>query len=253
MKRDSVSDETALRTAITRATNYEVTIVATMQKSERRAWWVALGAVGVTLVLATALFVLVPLKEKVPYLIMADAGSGRSALTRLSGDFATQSFSTSEAIARANIAAFIRARESYELSAVGERDWSTVFAMASEEVNAGYRALHAASNPKAPHKVHGRARSLRVRILSLQLPDGAGEGARLATVRFQRSLQNNSTGEVTVLDNKIATLEYTFRNNLDMSEEARLINPLGFVVTAYRVDSDYAAGAADAARQGAAS
>jgi type IV secretion system protein VirB8 len=43
------------------------------------------------------------------------------------------------------------------------------------------------------------------------------------------------------LDSKIATLEFTYKPNLKMDEEKRIENPLGFQVTSYRVDSDYAA------------
>jgi type IV secretion system protein VirB8 len=42
------------------------------------------------------------------------------------------------------------------------------------------------------------------------------------------------------LDNKIATIEFTYKQNLEMDDQNRIENPLGFWVTSYRVDDDYA-------------
>ena len=41
------------------------------------------------------------------------------------------------------------------------------------------------------------------------------------------------------LDNKIATIEFTYKPNLRMDDQNRIENPLGFQVTGYRVDNDY--------------
>ena len=42
------------------------------------------------------------------------------------------------------------------------------------------------------------------------------------------------------LDSKIATIEFAYKSNLKMDDQYRIENPLGFQVTSYRVDSDYA-------------
>ena len=42
------------------------------------------------------------------------------------------------------------------------------------------------------------------------------------------------------LDNKIATIAFTYKQNLEMDDQSRVENPLGFWVTSYRVDDDYA-------------
>jgi type IV secretion system protein VirB8 len=63
---------------------------------------------------------------------------------------------------------------------------------------------------------------------------------RGATVRFQRSLFNKSSGATRTLDSKIATIEFTYKQNLEMDDQNRIENPLGFWVTSYRVDDDYA-------------
>lgn len=60
-------------------------------------------------------------------------------------------------------------------------------------------------------------------------------------MRLQRSLFDKATGSSRPMDSKIATLEFSYKANLKMKEEDRIENPLGFQVTSYRVDNDYAA------------
>jgi type IV secretion system protein VirB8 len=60
-------------------------------------------------------------------------------------------------------------------------------------------------------------------------------------VRFQRSVYDETTAVSRPLDSKIATLQFTYKTNLSMDEKDRIENPLGFQVTSYRVDNDYAA------------
>ena len=71
---------------------------------------------------------------------------------------------------------------------------------------------------------------------------GGGEGLppQGATVRFQRSVYDKHSGSSQPLDSKIATLTFTYKSNLKMSEQQRIENPLGFQVTDYRVDTDFA-------------
>jgi len=231
----------ATASALARSINFEVTLADGVRRSERRAWWVATCAMAMSLLLAGGYVVVLPLKEKVPYLVMADAFTGTSTVARLSGDFNHASITASDAINRSNIAHFVLARESYDYALIRLRDWATVYTMASPAVAAGYTGLHAARNPQSPFNVYGKSRSIRVSILSIQLLDGAGNATpRGATVRFQRELYDAASGTSRPLDNRIATLAFTYKANLSMDEKDRIENPLGFQVTSYRVDNDYA-------------
>src|SRR3546814_9093223 len=51
---------------VSRSFNFEVTIADLARGSERRAWWVAFGAILMALILAGGYFLMLPLKEKVP-------------------------------------------------------------------------------------------------------------------------------------------------------------------------------------------
>lgn len=232
-----------IENAVAKAANYEVTVADIARRSERRAWMVASASLVMSLILAGGYFYFLPLKEKVPYLVMADAYTGTSTVARLRDDFVNPSIATSEAINKANISHFVMARESYDASQIGERDWSTVFAMAAPHVTSGYSQLFGPTNPNNPIKIFGKEKTVRVKILSIQLngEQNTGPKAKVATVRFQRSVLNKTSGASEPLDSKIATIEYLYKSNLKMDERNRVLNPLGFQVTGYRVDNDYAA------------
>ncbi|MCX7512371.1 virB8 family protein [Frateuria sp. STR12] len=227
--------------AVSRAVNYELTIADIARRSERRAWWVAFSGLGMSLILAGGYFYMLPLKQKVPYLVMADAYTGTSTVARLTGDFSHRRISTSEAINRSNVAHFVMARESYDLALLNLGDWTTVQTMASPGVKAAYTRLYSSMNPDSPYKTYGKDKAIRVKLLSIVLI-GAGKGRTPtgATVRFQRSLYDKQSGARQPLDSKIATMEFTYKANLEMDDRNRIENPLGFWVTSYRVDNDYA-------------
>lgn len=242
MKFRSKAATPAIDGAVSRSVSFELTVTGIARRSERRAWLVAWAATLMALLLAGGYFYMLPLKEKVPYLVMADAYTGTSTVARLSEDFTNQRIATSEAINRSNVAHFVLARESYDVAMMNLRDWTTVYTMSSAEVAAGYSNLHSNSNPDSPYKIHGKGRAIRVKILSIVFigggPDTPPKGA---TVRLQRSLFDKATGSSRPMDSKIATLEFSYKANLKMKEEDRIENPLGFQVTSYRVDNDYAA------------
>lgn len=228
--------------AVVASASFEITIADIARRSERRAWFVAFGAILMALILASGYFLMLPLKQKVPYLVMADAYTGTSTVARLREDFANRSVTASTAINRSNVAHFVLARESYDAALINLRDWTTVYTMSAPAVAAGYRALYASTNPDNPFAVYGDGKAIRVRILSIVLLGGEDGRSppRGATVRFQRTLYDKSSGSSMLMDGKIATLEFTYENNLDMDEKYRIENPLGFQVTGYRVDNDYA-------------
>lgn len=230
-----------LQESLRKSTDFEITIADMARRSERRAWRVAATATAMSLVLGAGYLYFLPLKEKVPYLIMADAYTGTSTVARLREDFGKNSITASEAINRSNVSHFVMARESYDLAILRLKDWKTVYTMAGPEVSAAYSALYAENNPQSPYSLYGKGKAVRVKILSIVLIGGGkGKTPKGATVRFQRSLYEKQSGGTRYLDSKLATLEFTYKSNLSMKEQDRVENSLGFQVTSYRVDNDYA-------------
>jgi type IV secretion system protein VirB8 len=230
-------------TAAAKGINFEVSIADIAKRSEKRAWMIAWVAIFMVLVMLAGFIYILPLKKEVPYLIMADAFTGQATVATLKGDFSSpKSITQSEALNRSNIAQYIIGRESFDSAMMALRDWTLINSMSSSNVRAGYAAIHAADNVESPFKIYGKDRSVRVKILSIQLDQrGQGENARKsATVRYQRTIYNKKTGASEPLDSKIARLEFTYKANLEMDEKQRYVNPLGFQVTEYTIDNDFA-------------
>lgn len=59
--------------AVSKGVNFEITLADMARRSERRAWFIASAATLLSTILAAGYFYMLPLKERVPYLIMADA------------------------------------------------------------------------------------------------------------------------------------------------------------------------------------
>ena len=235
------TDTPGVERAVSQGVSFELTLVERARRSERRAWAVAWIAILMALLLAGGYLLFLPLKEKVPYLVMADPYTGTASVARLGGPLGERDVTTEEAINKSNVAQFILSRESYDSGLIGQRNWRTTLSMAGPAVSPAYTSLHAEANPQRPFRIYGGSKAVHVRILSIVLV-GGGEGRRPtgATVRFQRSVYDKSNGRSQPLDSKIATMEFTYDPNLRLNDEDRLLNPLGFRVVNYRVDNDFA-------------
>ena len=237
-------DSTATPPQILAARNFEIGIADQARRSERNAWRVATGACVLSLLLAAGYLLVMPLKEQIPYLVLADPYRGTSSVARL--DRADSTLTSSEALARSNVAHFVIARESYDWELLNRTDGRVVHSMASGSALKEYQALYAPGNPDNPDAVYGRNTSIRVKILSTVLTwndGGAGKGAGprapiAASVRFERWLFDKGNGKARQLDTRLATLKVGYDQNLQMNDEGRIANPLGFRVYNYRVDPD---------------
>lgn len=238
-----MKDSPNIRKAVKKSLDFETTLADIRRKSEKRAWTVAGISTFVSLCLAAGLFYVLPLKEKVPYLIMADAYTGQAAVAKLTGEWQANSITKQEAVNKSNVARFVIARESFDNRLIYDHDWTTVYAMSVPEVSGSYRSLMNKDRPDSPFNVYGTARALRVKILSIVLNRSESGRDAGASVRFQRFVLNKNTGVSQYLDSHVATLTYQYRDNMKTDEKYRLVNPLGFQVSAYRVDPDSTAAA----------
>ncbi|WP_018152866.1 virB8 family protein [Leeia oryzae] len=239
MKLHNKHDTTHIRKLVKDARNFEITLSDTIQKSEQRAWIVAGAASGLAVILAMGYMFVLPLKEKIPYLVMADPFTGSSSIARLNDDFHNASITSSEAINKSNVARFVTARESYDWDLIGRRDWNIVNAMSASSVASEYIALFNSNNPLNPDTIYGQSKSLRIRIKTIILKGAeSGKPPTSAEVRFDRLVINKQAARIESADSKIASIAFEYSNNLKMKEELRVENPLGFRVTSYRVDPD---------------
>lgn len=242
-------DTPNVQKAVAAAASFEVTIGELARKSERRAWFVAFGSMLMSLALAGGYYFMLPLKEKIPYVVMADPFSGTASVAALRDDPFYQSTVANETLARANVANYVTARESFDADLLKARDWAQVNVMSSGEQQKAFAAILAETNPSSPAKFVRANQAIRVQISSIT---SIYDGGRVvgATVRIQRNLFDRTSGALQPIDRRLITLAFSYVPNLQLDENLRWLNPLGFVVTQYRSDPDLSAtgpGSLDAA------
>jgi type IV secretion system protein VirB8 len=232
-------DTPAVQQAAQLGASFEVAVGDLARKSERRAWMVTFASLGLTLILAGGYYYMLPLKQSVPYVVIADPLSGVASVASLRDSQTFQQLTSEDALTRSNVAQYVVARESYDIALMNLRDWRLVHSMSMPAVAAEYRAANSELNPESPFKRLGVDKAIRVKILSIT-PIDSGVGGFGMQVRFQRSLYDKREARSTPMDNRMATLMYHYEHSLAMEEEDRFLNPLGFQVTQYRVDIDRA-------------
>lgn len=231
----------ASQDVIRKSMDFESCVIAMVKRSERRAWIVAMVSLFVTVCLVAAIVYMLPLKEKVPYLVTVDLKRSTSTLTHLREDMAYSGIYSSEALNRSQVARFVQAREGYDWDTINEHDWEFVAAMSNDAVK-GLYVMQFDGSPNAPDKRWGRGVAIRIKVNSIVF-HGLDEEKDIrptgATVRFEKWRFDKSSGKSEYLSSHVATLSYQYKTHLRMSDNLRLRNPLGFQVTAYKVDDEF--------------
>lgn len=225
--------------AVAKSVNYEVSIADLALRSQKRAWLVAGCAVFLALVLAVGCMLMLPLKERTPFLVLADPYTGTATVAPLVSDLSRSPVTANAAINKANIANYVTARESYDYNILIQRDWRLVWTMSTSGQGKEYDESLSRGNPQSPINLYGKLKAIRINIISLT-PNQEGwfDKVGSATVRFQRVLVDKNNGAPSILDTRVATVVYTYNEALSLTDEQRFSNPLGFQVTDYRVVSE---------------
>ncbi|QAU23384.1 virB8 family protein [Dyella sp. M7H15-1] len=206
---------------------WESNEIARAKRSERRAWIFAGIGLGTALAACIAVACLTPLKTVEPFIVRVEKSTGDAdIISRL--DQHVENFD--EVIDKYWLASYVNYRESYS-NAMALPNYQAVSLMSSKQVGAQYFAQIDPNNPHAPVNVYKKTGLVDISINAV-----AFLGNNVAQVRFTRTeLENGApTGKQT---NWIATITYRYLA-ASMSEKYRLINPLGFQVTDYRVDPE---------------
>jgi type IV secretion system protein VirB8 len=219
--------------------NFETTLYQIIKKSEKRAWIVAACACFVSICLMFGYFYLLPLKEKVPYLITIDSYMGTSSLTKVVSENTPTLITQNEAVNKSNIARYMVARESFDWDLISKADWIAVHAMSNGDVVRPYEAQFDAKNPDNPEIIYGKDRSVKIKIKSIVLVAPNTESKLSgATVRFDKLIVNKRTDRIDSASSYVATLAYRYKPDIVLVDEASLENPLRFTVEAYRTDRE---------------
>ncbi len=173
---------------------------------------------------------LTPLKTVEPFIIQIEERSG---ITQMVEPVDREKIGGKEALDNYFLWYYVRARETYHPSDQ-RRNWEITRVMSSAEVFELFLEDTSPSNAKSARSVLG---SLGTRAISdptfVYLDDPE---RNVVQVRFvvEENFRQSKTRYP-----KIATIEYDFFD-LELSREQRLLNPLGFQVTNYRLDDEVA-------------
>lgn len=211
--------------------SWEASRVELLEKSQTRAWRVALGACCVAVLGFCGIVLMLPLKESVPFVVKVDKSSGQ---TELLTRFSSKDITFDEAMDKYWLSNYIRSRESYDWYSL-QADYNTTMLLSNEDVGRGYAAQFEGAGAVQTRRAN-RVR-VQVEIISIVPMEN-----RTATVRYRtRQLSPDGSG-VPAVSSYVATIAYDYKPESRFSSADRLVNPFGFVVNSYRTDRELAGG-----------
>lgn len=204
-----------------------------LERSERRAWAVAVTGALIGLVGIAAVFAQGPLRRIVEIPIVVDRLTGE---TTVQQRLSVETIPPLEALDKHNLATFVRAREGYSWMWL-QRDFDQVARMAVPAVFGDYNRQFegdAALQKKIGAAEEWRINVVGVRLLAAGRPGNKGEG----TVTYEKVVRVTDRNLPEVATRHVASVVYQYQPKVLAKERDRLENPLGFVVTAYRSDPE---------------
>jgi type IV secretion system protein VirB8 len=212
---------------------WEVDRALMLERSERRAWWVAVAGFVLGLIGIAAVFVQGPLRRVVEIPIVVDRVTGEATIQqRLS----VETIPPLEALDKHNLANFVRSRESYSWMFL-QRDFDQVARMAVPAVFADFNRQF--EGDAALQKKLGASEDWRINVVGVRLAASGRSGNRgEATVTYDKVVRLTDRNLPDVTTRHVASVVFQYQPKVLAKERDRLENPFGFVVMAYRSDPE---------------
>jgi len=207
---------------------FEADLILGPRRRERIAYVV--GGIGVVIGMAGFLGAvsILPLKSIETHVVVVDKSNGQ--LDRVAA-VQDMTLDESDAIIQAHLVAYVDQRETYDLADSEERI-NSVLERSDGDAARTLRALWNSTNEDYPITVYGPDARIDVVIKSMNRLAGD-----VAQVRFTKTLRLPRDNR-TVRRGYVATVAYAFRAETKQLLQEVWANPLGFVVTSYRVDAE---------------
>ncbi|HED6588111.1 virB8 family protein [Campylobacter coli] len=210
------------------AMDYEASFRYLIDKSNKRAWLIAFVSIFIAIISIVAVVLLTPLKTIEPYVIRVDNTTGMVDILTMLDE---KEISSNEALDKYFISQYVKAREGYYYELLNQ-DYLLTQLMSSEKVANEYRSWYEGEN--ARDQILKNSNEVNVQILSIVL--GNSNGVKTSTIRAKIITKNLNTRGLSE-STKVITLSYDYIL-AKASEENRILNPLGFKVTNYRIDEE---------------
>jgi type IV secretion system protein VirB8 len=227
----ALEDESATPFSANRA--WELDRAVSLERSERRAWLVAMAGLLLGLIGIAAVFVQGPLRRIVEIPIVVDRVTGEATVQQR---LAVETIPLLEALDKHNLAVFVRAREAYSWTFL-QRDFDQVARMAVPAVFTDYSRQF--DGDGALQKRIAGAEDWRIVIVGVRLM-AAGRSCNRgeATVTYDKVVHLTERNLPDATTRHVASVVFEYQPRVLARERDRLENPFGFVVTAYRSDPE---------------
>jgi type IV secretion system protein VirB8 len=181
------------------------------------------------------------IKTVEPYVVQVDDKSG---IVQLVEPIARNKYAANEMVDRFFVAQYIGSRESYNVSLL-RHNYNIVRVMSTVPVFTNFRRDVNPSVPTSPAALLGDDGMRTVRIRSVAyiqnppIPDGPLEVTPPKIMQARIELRDTRDDGQEVIENFVVTVTFEYAQ-LQLNEEERLINPLGFTVTSYQIQREIA-------------
>lgn len=197
------------------------------RRTAKIAWRIAGACLLVTGLAVGAVAGLTPLKTVQPFIVRVDNNTGATDVVSVL-KHAEKSYG--EVIDKYWLGQYVRYREGYDWENVQDTFDATNL-LSSPTVQQEFSKLYQ-DNANAPHKILRDTAKVIVKVKAISFV------GKMAQIRFDKVMVSLGTDKTTSEPQRyIATVSYEYKN-APMKDEDRLINPLGFQITSYRVDKE---------------
>lgn len=197
-------------------------------RSQRNRWmFIAMIAMILAVVAMGTVIALLPLKETKPFVVMVDRTTGQAEKIV---QVRPSSLAEQEAVRQAELVAYVTDRETYDI-ADNQTRIPDVLSISQGQARNSLVQQWTKGNENYPPDIYSTRSRLTVKVVSIAILT-----EKTAQVRFRKTLETE--GETAVERDFVATVGFEFQPKIERNLETVWKNPLGFVVTNYRVDAE---------------
>lgn len=230
MSQKILSPQKAANKFIQSAKAFEKSEIELVRRNSKIAWRITGACIVIMGVAIGAVAGLTPLKTVTPFVIRVDNNTGA---TDIVTQLKTAEKSYGDTINKYWLAQYVTYRESCDWQTI-QSTYDATNLLSSPQVQSEFSRLYS-NTTAAPHLVLKDHFKVIVKVNAISF---VGD---MAQIRFEKHIIPLAAGNPTrpPVQKMIATVAYEYLNK-PLKETDRLINPLGFQVSSYRVDPEAA-------------
>ncbi|UAT43292.1 type IV secretion system protein [Anaplasmataceae bacterium AB001_6] len=180
----------------------------------------------IMIVIVISIMTIASFKSIEPFVIEISSKSGMATLVEPA---TVKQYSADRKVIEYFLFQYLKARELFDSNTYKYNYYRVVRLFSSGDVYSQFRKYVSTSNPDSPVNLYSKANGMVLKIRSIQYLD-------LNNIQVRFALLVDSERETQEV-NRVANVKYVFKDEM-LSEEDRYINPLGFTITSYKVDSE---------------